>query len=154
MTTRLARPRALLLAAGFLLAAALPALAAGFDGGIKNNSLALSPDEGTAVVSYSDDPVVIVYDMAAGRVRQRLEGFTTPRNIVFSPDGARFYVSDSGTGRVSVFETATLRQVDTLAAGAGAFGTTLSRDGARLYVNNQAASTVSVFDTRSGRRRW
>ena len=54
-----------------LVAASVPANAANgaeatparvtFDGQIRNNSLALSPDERTAVVSYSERAEVIVY---------------------------------------------------------------------------------------------
>lgn len=40
-----------------------------FDGGIHNNSLAVSADEHTAVVSYSERPDVIVYNLATGEVR-------------------------------------------------------------------------------------
>lgn len=43
-----------------------------FDGAIHNNSLALSPDEGTAVVSYSERPDVVVYDLKTGKVRKVL----------------------------------------------------------------------------------
>ncbi|MFX8577791.1 phosphate ABC transporter substrate-binding protein, partial [Acinetobacter baumannii] len=78
-----------------LVAASVPANAANgaeatparvtFDGQIRNNSLALSPDEATAVVSYSERPDVIVYDLATGAVRGVLRGYVTPRNIVFAP---------------------------------------------------------------------
>lgn len=117
-----------------------------FDGGIRNNSLALSPDEHTVVVSYSERPDVIVYDLVTGKLRAVLRGFVTPRNIVFAPSGERFYVSDSSLGTVAVIDTATLKTVSSVPAGAGAFGTTLSQDGATLYINNQAASTVTSYD--------
>lgn len=117
-----------------------------FDGSIHNNSLAVSPDERTAVVSYSERPDVIVYDLATGKVRAVLNGFVTPRNIVFSPAGDRFYVSDSSLGTVDVIDTATLKTVSSVPAGAGAFGTTLSKDGSTLYINNQAASPVTRYD--------
>ena len=61
-----------------------------FDGDIRNNSLAVSPDERTTVVSYSARPDVIVYDLATGTVRAVLHGFVTSRNIVFAPSGAVF----------------------------------------------------------------
>ena len=65
------RTTALALCSTFVLVTAtLPAGAAEatparvtFDGQIRNNSLALSPDEATAVVSYSERPDVIVYDL-------------------------------------------------------------------------------------------
>ena len=124
-----------------------------FDGAIHNNSLALSPDEGTAVVSYSERPDVVVYDLKTGKVRKVLDGFVTPRNIVFAPSGEFFYVSDSSLGTVAKIATSSLKTVSSLPAGPGAFGTVLSKDGATMYVNNQAASTVTRFDLASGEPR-
>ena len=59
--------------------AAIPAAVAStqrvaFDGNIRNNSLAVSPDEATAVVSYSERPDVVVYDLTTGKVRGVLHG--------------------------------------------------------------------------------
>ena len=96
-----------------------------FDGAIHNNSLALSPDEGTAVVSYSERPDVVVYNLKTGKVRKVLNGFVTPRNIVFAPSGEFFYVSDSSLGTVAKSATSSLKTVSTLPAGPGAFGTVL-----------------------------
>jgi sugar lactone lactonase YvrE len=59
-----------------------------FNAQIKNNTLAISPDETIALVAYSDNAYVEAIDLKNGN-RQRLEGFITPRSIVFSPDGAR-----------------------------------------------------------------
>lgn len=53
-----------------------------FDGHIGNNSLTLSPDERTVVLSDSQAPALIVYDMASGKARAVLEGLVTPRNLV------------------------------------------------------------------------
>jgi DNA-binding beta-propeller fold protein YncE len=150
-----ARFAALSLCSAFLATAFSPvALAADaapqrvtFDGQIRNNSLALSPDEKTVVVSYSERSEVVVYDAVTGAVRGVLQGYVTPRNIVFAPDGQAFYVSDSSRGEVVKVDATTLQTVSRLAAGPGAFGTTLSRDGSALYVNNQASSTVTRFDT-------
>lgn len=49
-----------------------------FDGDIHNNSLAVSPDEKTAVASYSERSDVVVYDLAAGKVRKVMKGYVTP----------------------------------------------------------------------------
>lgn len=140
-----------LLAASFSLpAVAADASAAArmtFDGNIKNNSLALSPDESTAVVSYSERPDVVVYNLRKGEVRGVLRGYVTPRNIVFAPDGKSFYVSDSSLGEVVKVATDNLKTLTHLSAGPGAFGTALNKDGSKLYVNNQATSTVTRFDT-------
>lgn len=117
-----------------------------FDGAIHNNSLAVSPDETTAVASYSERPDVIVYDLHSGQVRKVLNGYITPRNVVFDPTGSSFYISDSSLGRIDRIDSQTLRTLSSLAAGAGVFGTTISREGKTLYANNEAANTVTRFD--------
>ena len=71
-----------------------------FDGAIYNNSLTLSPDEGTAVVSCSERRDVAVYSRKTGKVRKVLSGFVTPRNTVFAPSDKFFYVSDRSRGTV------------------------------------------------------
>ncbi|MCY0388439.1 beta-propeller fold lactonase family protein [Robbsia sp. Bb-Pol-6] len=118
-----------------------------FDGAIHNNSLALSPDETLAVVSYSQRPDIIVYDVRAKRVKAVLHGYVTPRNIVFSPSGDRIYISDSSLGTVTIIDAKNLKTIRTLPVGPGAFGTILSKDGKSLYINNEAASTVTRYDT-------
>ncbi|MBY0345523.1 MAG: YncE family protein, partial [Neisseriaceae bacterium] len=122
-----------------------------FDGAIRNNSLALSPDETTIIASSSEQPEVIVYDVPSGLVRSVLHDYVTPRNVVFDPTGKHFYVSDSSLGEIHKIDTVSLKVVAKLPVGAGAFGTTISKDGKILYVNNQAASTVTVFDLESNR---
>lgn len=117
-----------------------------FDGGIRNNSLAVSPDESTAVVSYSERPDVIVYDLRTGKVRSVVHGYVALRNIVFAPSGNAFYISDSSLGTVTRVDSQSLEATSRLPLGAGAFGTTISKDGKTLYVNNQASSTVTTFD--------
>lgn len=134
----------------FALTALVPAHAANarwtFDGEIHNNSLAVSANETTAVVSYSERPDVVVYDLKNNQVRGVLHGYVTPRNIVFSPSGDTFYISDSSLAVITKVDTATLKTLSTIPTGVGAFGTAISKDGKTLYLNNQATSTVTVFD--------
>jgi YVTN family beta-propeller protein len=122
-----------------------------FDAHIKNNSLALSPNEKIAAVSYSDTPEVIVYDLTARTPPRVLWNFITPRNIVFASDGRHFYVSDSSLGEVVEIDANTLGTTRRFAVGAGAFGTAITHDGRTLFVNNQAASTLTIVDIPSGR---
>ena len=91
-----------------------------FDGNIRNNSLALSPDESMAVVSYSERPAVVAYTLKTGAVQGVLRGYVTPRNIVFAPDGQSFYVSDSSLGNITRIDSVSLKTQATLAAGPGA----------------------------------
>ena len=121
-----------------------------FDGHIENNSLALSPDEKLAVVSYSGTPQVVVYGPSSQRPPVVLGDFITPRNILFAPGGHYFYVSDSSLGEVVEVDVNTLDVARRFALGAGAFGTAITADGHTLFVNNEAASTVTLVDVPSG----
>lgn len=117
-----------------------------FDGNIHNNSLAVSPNESLAVVSYSERPDVVIYNLKTNKVKAVLHDFVTPRNIVFSPSGNYFYVSDSSLGVIEKIDSETLKVLSKIPVGAGAFGTTMTKNGHTLYINNQAASTVTVYD--------
>lgn len=122
------------------------------DNDIQNSSLAVSPDERTAVASCSPRPEVIVYDLYARKVRRVLDDFITPRKILFEPNGRYFYISDSGFGIVKKIDSASLQTVSILYAIPGAFGITMSNDGRTLYVDNEEATVVSVFDLVSQQR--
>ena len=91
---------------GTLLAVSLNAMAADprwtFNSDI-HNSLAVSPDEKTAVASYSQRSDVVVYDLKSSKVRKILGGYVTPRNIV--ADGTAVYLSDSSLGVVDKIDT-------------------------------------------------
>ena len=117
-----------------------------FDGNIHNNSLSVSPDEKTAVVSISDQPRLVVYDLAKGKVRKIINGYVTPRNIVYAPSGNVFYVSDSSLGTINKIDAHNFKTLSSIPLGAGVFGTTLNKNGTTLYANNQASSTVSVIN--------
>ena len=117
-----------------------------FDADITNNSLAVSPDEKTAVVSDSREKSLLVYDLAAGGLRKKIDGFGTPRNIVFINEGSQFVVSDSSLGTLRFYSTDDCTLQDEVVVGPGAFGTAVSPDGKTLYVNNQAHSSVTVVD--------
>jgi len=118
---------------------------------IRTNSLAVSPDERTAVASSSEGPDVIVYDLEARKVRGLLNHFIKPRNILFEPAGYFFYVSDSTLGVVEKIDAASLKTISVLHASPGAFGIAISKDGRTLYVSNEAASLVWAFDLVSER---
>ena len=117
-----------------------------FDGWIKNNSLAISPDENIALASYSDSTHIGVYDLKYGKLIREIGGFINPRNIIFSPDGEWIYITDSGLGELLVFNAGTFEIAKTYPVGYGAFGTTITNNGSLIFVNNQAAGTVTVVD--------
>ncbi|MFF2449634.1 beta-propeller fold lactonase family protein [Neobacillus sp. NPDC058068] len=121
----------------------------GFDSHITNNSLAVSPDEKTGVVSDSREHSILVFDLKKGTLRKKIDGFVTPSNLVFIDGGSQFVVSDSTLGTLRFYNTKTLKLADEVVVGPGAFGTAVSPDGSTMYVNNQAHSSVTVVDLES-----
>ena len=117
-----------------------------FDASIKNNSLAISPDEKIAVVSYSDSTKIKVYDLSAAVLKTTIKDFINPRNILFSPDGKFLYITDSSLGYLMVYDTKTFELLKKYPVGYSAFGTAISSNGQQLFVNNEAASTVTVIN--------
>lgn len=123
-----------------------PVLGTGFDTHITNNSLAVSPDERIAIVSDSREQSILVYDLSKGKLRKKIDGFGSPRNIVFIDDGSEFVVSDSTLGTLRFYSIKNFTLKDEVVIGPGAFGTAVSPDGKTLYVNNQAHNSVTVVD--------
>lgn len=159
-----------------LMAAAVPAHAdqatparTTFDGQIRNNSLALSPDEATAVVSYSERPDVIVYDLAtnsvrgvrngyasstvtrldtaSGQARAVITGFAQPRQgLRLSPDGAKLYVTNFLGDKLSIVDT----QTDKIEAEIAGFNKiraiSVTADGKTLFAANSGSNDIAVVD--------
>ncbi|GAC1491004.1 MAG: YncE family protein [Flavisolibacter sp.] len=117
-----------------------------FDGDIKNNALAISPNESIAVASYSDSVNVKVYNIKTSKAIKNITGFINPRNIIFSPDGKIFYVTDSGLGLLKAYDAASLKMIKTYPVGYGAFGSAVNKNGDLIFINNEAANTVTVID--------
>ena len=120
-----------------------------FDGDIKNNSLAISPNESIAVASYSDSVKVKVYNIKTGKLIRNIGGFINPRNIIFSPGGKIFYISDSGLGLLLAYDAAKCKIIKTYPVGYGAFGTAINKTGNLIFINNEAANTVTALDVKT-----
>lgn len=121
-----------------------------YDDNIKNNSLAISPDERIAIVSNSDIDKVKVYDLKSKKEIGELSDVVTPRHIAFSKDGTRFYLSDSSYGTIREYDTNTLEQLGSFDVGKGVFGFTLTNKGDKIFANNQSESTVTVINLETG----
>ncbi|CAH0239298.1 YncE family protein [Peribacillus simplex] len=123
-----------------------PVLGTGFDTHITNNSLAVSPDEQIAIVSDSREHSILIYGLAKGKLRKKIDGFGSPINIVFIDGGSEFVVSDSTLGTLRFYSIKNFTLKDEVVVGPGAFGTAVSPDGKKMYVNNQAHNSVTVVD--------
>lgn len=96
-----------------------PVLGTGFDTHITNNSLAVSPDEQLAIVSDSREHSILVYDLAKGKLRKKIDGFGSPRNIVFIDGGSEFVVSDSTLGTLRFYSIKNFILKDEVVVGPG-----------------------------------
>lgn len=117
-----------------------------FDADIKNNAMAVSPDETRAVVANSESGRVRIVDLKGAETTIEISGYVTPRNILFAPDGKSFYLSDSSRGVIDRIAVPDTRLLSRMPLGAGVFGTAITTDGNILYANNQASGTVTVVD--------
>lgn len=122
-----------------------------FDHDIKNNSLAVSPDESVAVVCTSDIPEIKIYNLKTGTMIDDITDVVTPRNIAFSKDGSVFYISDSSYGNIREYDSGSFRLLRTFPLKKGVFGFAIDSDARRLYANNQAENTVTVLNLESGK---
>lgn len=93
-----------------------------FDPDIKNNSLAVSPDESVAVVCASGIDFVNIYDLRTDSLIKTINEVVTPRNIAFSKDGTVFYISDSSYGNIREYDSKTFKLLRTFPLAKGVFG--------------------------------
>lgn len=122
-----------------------------FDSNIKNNSLAISPDEKLAIVSNSTIDKIKVYNLESKELVKEIDEFVTPRNIAFSIDGKHFYISDSSYGSIREFDSSTLEESREFKLEKGVFGFALTHAGDKIFANNQDKSTVTVIDLSTGK---
>lgn len=113
------------------IAADVPAAVARmtFDGNIKNKSLALRPDESTAVVSYSERPdggklyvtnflgdKVTIVDTQPDKAEGEITGFSNIRGILVTADGKTMFAANSGTNNIAVVDIAKREILSTVTA--------------------------------------
>lgn len=122
-----------------------------FDFDIKNNSLAVSPDEKIAIVSNSTIDEIKIYDLENKKQLGTLDEVVTPRHVEFSKDNKYFYISDSSYGSIREFDAKTLEEVRSFDVGKGVFGFTLTNNGDKIFANNQDKSTVTLIDLTTGK---
>lgn len=121
-----------------------------FDSNIKNNSLAISPDEKLAIVSNSTIDQVKIYDLLTKKEIKVIDEVVTPRHVAFSKNGDKFYISDSTYGTIREFDSLTLNELRSFEVGQGVFGFVLNGDGKKIFANNQHKSTVTVINLETG----
>lgn len=103
---------------------------------------------GTAV----EDKVLVVFDLATGKMTHAVPGIEEPRGVVYRPDIKRLYVSDGG-GAVRIFDSNTFKPLKTLKVLVDADPVAYDPATKRLFVVNGGEkakhiySDITVFDT-------
>ena len=118
--------------------------------------IAVGPDEEWLYAADIDGNQVMVVDIEAGRVVERIDVAESPRSLLLSHSGERLYVSRfgrSGNGAgVSVIDTETYEVVSEIdQPSASVFRLALSPDGKRLYATDRTNARVLVINTELNR---
>ena len=109
--------------------------------------VAASADGSTVYVAERDDNSVAVVDVAARRVRGRVQVGERPFAVLLDEARQRLFVLNVFSNDVSVVDTRSLSVSATVKVGKAPYGAALAAGGTLLYVTNQHADTVSVIDT-------
>jgi YVTN family beta-propeller protein len=91
---------------------------------------------------------VVVFDTAAGTLKERIPVEVNPYALVLSDNGQTLYVSNWGSDSVSVIDVNSLRVTGRIAVGDNPNDMVLSKDG-RLFVSCSNDNTVVVIDTKT-----
>ena len=116
---------------------------------LKRNRLFATPE---------DSKAVLVFDLAEGKLLQRIEGIERPHAVWYREDIDRLYVTDGGDGSVKVYDANNYKLLDRIALlkDADSIGYDASRK--YLYVDNgggdvhQSYSMFSTVDTSSNKK--
>jgi hypothetical protein len=116
---------------------------------LKRNRLFATPEESKAV---------LVFDLAEGKLVQRIEGIERPHAVWYREDTDRLYVTDGGEGSVKVYDASNYKLLDRIALlkDADSIGYDASRK--YLYVDNgggdvhQSYSLLSTVDTSTNKK--
>jgi WD40 repeat protein len=113
-------------------------------------SVAFSPDNGSRIVSGSDDTTVRIWDTSTGEALATLNGHDRPvASVAFSPDGSRI-VSGSTDHTVRIWDTSTGEALATLEGHEREVrSVAFSPDGSRI-VSGSYDKTVRIWDTSTG----
>ncbi len=118
--------------------------------------IAVGPEEKWLYAADIDGDQVMVVDIEAAQVTQRIDVAVSPRSLLLSPSGDRLYVSRfgrSGNGAgISVIDTETYKVVSEIdQPSASIFRLALSPDGKRLYATDRTNADVLVINTELNR---
>lgn len=130
-----------------LIAGLLAAVSSAAAPWLSPSSLVASPDGKTLFIAAATANEVLLFDVAASKVKRRLAMPGAPTGLAVSADGKRLYVTCAASASsVAVVDTSRSAIIDTLAAGHTAMAPVLSSDGRTLFVCNRFNDDVSVFD--------
>ena len=110
-------------------------------------ALAASPDGKRVFIACATANQVAVFDLAGGRVSDRIPVPDPPSGLALSPDGARLYVTCAAPqSSVRVLEAGSGKVLATIPVGYTAMAPVVSPDGTTLFVCNRFNNDVSVIN--------
>jgi|GEM_PF-4128177 len=114
------------------------------------NSVALTPDGTTAMVTNQGSGTVGRYDMATGALLGTTTVGDSPFGIAITPDGATAVVTNFGSSSVSRIDVATGDLLGTTTVGTNPYDVAITPDGSTVYVSNHNSHTVSRVSISTG----
>jgi DNA-binding beta-propeller fold protein YncE len=105
-----------------------------------------------------DSKAVLVFDLAGGKLLQRIESIERPHAVWYREDTDRLYVTDGGDGSVKVYDANNYKLLDRIALLKDADSIGYDASKKYLYIDNggrdvhQSYSTFSVIDTNSNKK--
>lgn len=108
------------------------------------------PGADLLVVTLPAQGQVVVVDVGAFKVVQKIEVGGKPRRVVVTPDEKHAFVGIDESPRLVMIDLATGRVSRTLDIGDGLHGLSLAAGGRRLVATSTSSGQVTVLDTASG----
>ena len=115
--------------------------------------IAVARDGRRLYVTAEEDDALLVVQLHARTVLDRIPVGKHPHTVVLSRDGRTAYVSNGWSGSVSQVDLTARRVSREFAVGDGPAGMVLDSEERVLYVANGGTNDISVVDLESGRER-
>jgi WD40 repeat protein len=121
----------------------------------RSKAVAFSPNGRSLAASTDHDGRILLWDLAAGRIRMRLRGRFPALDLAFSPDGRSLAAGERGEARVTLWDLGTGRGRSIFRASSGVIASVaFSPDGSLLAAAGPTDRVVRLWELSSGRLRY
>jgi YVTN family beta-propeller protein len=110
----------------------------------------VSPDGRALWTAASDDGSIVIIDIAAKRVIDKLDAKAVGANrLQFTPDGKRVLISSLRTGDLLIYDAVSRKELKRLNIGHGGAGILMDTDGSRAFIGCTPDNYVAVVDLKT-----